>query len=178
MNHALTPYTVHSNHLIWFIVLTCCHKTKTSSSAMLEGVWQRIRWPSGSSEGVWQWIKRPSGSSITIVQTGGEELVELHDSIRPLSLRILCLLPSFLSFDFSPSSFKRRLISLLEVESVTVGRGMDALRFASDSSLGVLLSVFVSMSSQCTTFPGFLGVPELTLRVHAGFSWGGHFFRR
>ncbi len=109
------------------------------------------------------------GSSITIVQTGGGESVKLHDSSPPLSLRILCLLASFFIDFSSSSSLKSRLISLFEVERVRVGRGMgqDALRLASDSELGGL-SVFVtvSMSFQCTAFPGFLGVPELTLRVH------------
>ena len=54
-------------------------------------------------------------------------------------------------------------MSELELEIVTVGRER---RF--DSELGALedvLSVFSSMSFQWTAFPGFLGVPELTLRI-------------
>lgn len=179
-------HTRHSSPITWFEQKlstpsshTYCHKTKTSSSAILEGVWQFISPLSGSSEGVWQRITWPSGSSITIVQTGRGESVKLQDSRPPLSLRILCLQASSFSFDFSPSSFKSKLISVLEVERVKVGRGIgqEALRFASDLEIKAL-SLFdaVSMSFQCTALPGFLGVPELTLRVQAGFIWGEHCF--
>ena len=130
-------------------------------------------------EGVGQWIC-PSASSITIVQTGGREPVELHD-FSPCSLSTLCVVhptlvlfvpTSFVVFSCSPSSLNSMSISELELHTLSRGRGIEyetLKKLWLDSEFDVFVVgalSFVSMSFQCTTFPaGFLGVPELTLRV-------------
>ena len=120
---------------------------------------------------------------MTIVQPGGGELVELHEVIL-LSLRIVWgavaspTLVDTLSVSFSPSllSLRSMLVSELEEEMVTVGRVRGLRRFGSDSELGALMDATAAtcMSFQCTTFPGFRGVPELTLRI--GLSCVGRYF--
>ena len=137
-------------------------------------------------EGVGQWIC-PLGSSITIVQIGGGELVELH-VFSSGSLSTLCvvhpmlvLAPTPFVVSSSPPSFKSMSISELELHTLSRGRGIEyealnKLWLDSEFDVFVVTALsFVSMSFQWTAFPGFLGVPELMVRV--GLRDGWHFLR-